>query len=97
VGAVYERAEHTLRDEVAARIQEGKGFREKELWSILCSCAIVMAHLERKGVFYKGITPEDIFLSDDGIVKIVDPELCSISEANDLKPYYAPEFLASHR
>lgn len=94
---MYEQADHSLRNEVEARIQEGKVFKEKEIWSILCSCCIVMAYLEKNGVYYKNLTPEDIYLNDEGIVKLMDPELCGLNETVDLKPYYPPEFLASHR
>lgn len=97
MGAVYEFGEHSLRDEVAARIQEGKVFKEKEIWSIVCSCAIVMGYLQRSGVGYRSVTTEDVFLTEEGVVRMADPEVCGIGELGDPKLYYPPEFLSSHR
>lgn len=80
-----------------ARLHDGKQFCEKELWSILCSCCIVMAYLEKNNVEYRLISPEDVFLTDEGVVKVVDPELATVTKLCNARPYYAPELLTSHR
>jgi hypothetical protein len=32
-----------------------------------------MAYLEKNNVEYRLVSPEDVFLTDEGVVKIVDP------------------------
>jgi serine/threonine protein kinase len=56
-----------------------------------------MAYLERNSVEYRMISPEDIFLTDEGVVKVIDPELSNASKCINARPYYAPELLTSHR
>lgn len=97
ISSLYEYGKHSLRNEVEARLHEKKRFCEKELWSILCSCCIVMAYLEKSNVEYRLISPDDIFLTDEGVVKVVDPELAIVNRSSNARSYYAPELLTSHR
>lgn len=100
VTAVYQYSRHTLRSEVDARLSEHKRFDEKELWSILCSCCLAISYLLKSGIEFKLVSTREIFLTSEGVVKVGDPDLLSVSVVGPIKSlvqYYPPEFLNLHR
>jgi hypothetical protein len=54
---VYEYAPHSLQQEVEARFGAGRGFGDREIWSILCSCSMALGYLQRNGLCPELVTP----------------------------------------
>lgn len=48
--ALFEYPHHHLEGEILERSNQKKRFEEAELWSILASCIIGLAYLEKKGL-----------------------------------------------
>lgn len=70
---VFEYAEEgDLRHVMASRIEEGKPFTEPELLRYLCMIGFGLNYLHQKRVAHCDIKPENIFLSQGGIVKLGD-------------------------
>jgi hypothetical protein len=60
---------------LAVRGKHGRGFEEKEIWSILCSAVLVMAHLTKNDIPCFTIHPKDIVIDPHGMIKILSPLL----------------------
>lgn len=70
----YEYCEQTLLSEIITRREEGtRYFEQKELWSILCSCTLAFSYLQSQNVYYSGLTLQDIWLTESGVIKVNHP------------------------
>lgn len=94
---MYDYSPHSLQQEVEVRFGSGRVFDEKEIWSILCSCSLALAFLERGGMCPGLVTSEDIRLTEEGVVKLLDHEATATSHRGFLtlkrNHYYSPEYL----
>jgi serine/threonine protein kinase len=73
VYALFEFGERTLEQEVGERRTQKRRFAENELWSILASCILGLAHLQRKGIRHEGLRSAGILISREGVVRVYDP------------------------
>jgi cell division cycle 2-like len=65
--------EKDLNMEIASRRKNSRPFSERELWSLLFQVASGMAFLQSNNITHGDIRAEKIFISNDGVFKIVDP------------------------
>ena len=70
---VFEAGLHSLAEEVQARKEQNKHFRENEIWAILYGIVAGMGYLQRVGVPCGDLAMDAIFLTDNGKAKIVSP------------------------
>lgn len=86
---IYEYPSITLQEEIAARARETRFFEEQDLWSIMQSCLNGLSELGEP----VQLEPHKIFIMNDGLVKIVDPDAISDGSRFVLSQgvYYAPE------
>jgi len=81
----------TLREEMVARKRSRQRFTPRETARVgmaLCD-ALQYAH---KYILHRSIRPENVFLCDDGTVKLMDFAMASLETATDAgSPYLAPE------
>lgn len=73
VYALFEFGERTLEQEVADRSAQKRRFAENELWSILASCILGLAHLQRGGIRHEALRSGAILVSKEGVVRVYDP------------------------
>ena len=57
-------------------------FDENELWNILCSIVLGLAHLEKSDIGHGCVSLLDIFITSDGALKIVDPSITSVTPSD---------------
>lgn len=94
----YEDCSYTLHDELVSRNDNRdshgdiikKNFNCKEIWSIICSCVLPMAHFTRQNISHSTLTPRDIVLSNDGRIRVLGSE---ISEYQEWVPQHEADLL----
>ena len=84
----YEYSAHSLMDELEERMKERRPFEESELWNILCSVVLGLAYLQKENIGHGSVSLLDMYISPDGLVKIVDPSIASSSPFNFSEGYY---------
>lgn len=86
---IYEYPTITLQEEIQARVKESRFFDEQDLWSIMQSCLNGISELGEPVL----LEPRRIFIMNDGLVKIVDPDAISDGSRFVMSEgiYYAPE------
>jgi len=72
---LYSYETHTLQQELQNRLSEKKHFGWKEIWSILCSTVLGMAHLTKNEILHYTLSLQDLILTDQGSIKILPLEL----------------------
>lgn len=66
------------------RKKDAKAFDEKEIWSVLCSCALAMTEMIRmEGRSHAALRTRDIRLTKEGVVKILSMEMVGIEVGQD--------------
>jgi hypothetical protein len=91
----FEYEPHTLEVELSTRKAHERYFEEKEIWSILCSAVLAMAHLTKQEVSIYTLHPKDMAIDKSGMIKILSPLLTDQSSHEVIDPclYYSPEHL----
>jgi serine/threonine protein kinase len=73
VYALFEFGQRTLDQEVSERRVHGRKFAENELWSILASCILGLAHLQRNGIRHEALRSAAVLVSKEGVIRLYDP------------------------
>jgi serine/threonine protein kinase len=94
----YEYAEQSLEKELESRVEAQNYFDEDEIWSLLYSVVLGCAYLQEHNIGHGCITTSDIYLADNGHIRIVDPTLSSLSPYYLSEGYYySPEMIGKFR
>lgn len=84
ISLLYEYLDHTLDKEIKQRAEEKKIFDEKEVWSVLCSCALAVSEMIRfEGRSHSALRTKDLRLTHEGIVKILSLEMVGMEPDHD--------------
>ncbi len=91
----YEHCQHSLEAEIHNRLLMNTIFSQKEMWSLLCSCTLAFTYLQSLGISLGHITLDDIWLTEEGVVKVSNPVSVHNREMTVFKEngFYAPEQL----
>lgn len=73
ISVLCEYPQRTLDDETCERHLQKRRYNEKELWTILASCILGMAHLQRNRISHEAVRSSQIFVENTGLIKIADP------------------------
>lgn len=68
------------------------------MWSILCSSVLGLSYLQKESVGHGCISPIDIFIANDGTIRVVDPSIATSSPfVLQEGYYYSPEIMEYFR
>lgn len=94
IAVFTEYSTHTLHDELMARRKSNTKFTLEELENILVSVVKALHYLEAESIGHGCISAKDIVVSQNGIVKLIDPSLATSSPLQLMPGYlYSPELL----
>ena len=86
---------HTLEEELSARRKSNTRFSLEELENILVSVLKALGYLESQSIGHGCVSRKDVVISNDGLVKLIDPSLASSSPLDLISGYYySPELLS---
>lgn len=103
VSVLCEHPQRTLDDETAERHLQKRLYSEKELWTVVASCILAFAYLQKHEVRHQCVRSSQVFVEATGLIKVADPFVdgalsnweCLRSRRKDEHCYLAPELVAA--